>query len=188
MASESLGFENRYEMWLDQVRRWADRHGITLDQAISILFEHGPEATLQRNLLSWAESSQFCARYFLAKFHDEMEPPPKMCACGEPLHYSDPNIQELVEKQIAASGEYATITLLTTGQKFLVQKHFIALHGVKAAELPELVKKYGFEEVTPLPDRDYTCGAAYCDDPACNTHGAKDADGDLLYWKRREVK
>lgn len=35
------------------------------------------------------------------------------------------------------------------------------------------------------PDRDYSCGAAYCDDPACNTHGPKDADGDLLYWKNR---
>jgi hypothetical protein len=26
-----------------------------------------------------------------------------------------------------------------------------------------------------LPDRDYYCGSAYCDDPACNLHGAKDA-------------
>ncbi len=33
-----------------------------------------------------------------------------------------------------------------------------------------------------LPDRVYSCGAAFCDDPACNTHGLKDADGDLLYW------
>lgn len=38
-----------------------------------------------------------------------------------------------------------------------------------------------------LPERDYSCGAAFCDDPACNTHGAKDADGDLLYWKRGGV-
>lgn len=35
-----------------------------------------------------------------------------------------------------------------------------------------------------LPDRDYSCGAAYCDDEACNMHGPRD-DGELLYWKRR---
>lgn len=33
-----------------------------------------------------------------------------------------------------------------------------------------------------LPDRDYSCGAAFCDDPVCNTHGPKDSDSDLLYW------
>jgi hypothetical protein len=37
-----------------------------------------------------------------------------------------------------------------------------------------------------LPDRDYSCGAAFCDDPACNAHGAKDGDGNLLYWKRQQ--
>jgi len=31
-------------------------------------------------------------------------------------------------------------------------------------------------------DRDYSCGAAFCDDPVCNLHGAKNSDGDLLYW------
>jgi hypothetical protein len=24
-----------------------------------------------------------------------------------------------------------------------------------------------------LPDPDYCCGASYCDDPACNTHGMR---------------
>jgi len=33
------------------------------------------------------------------------------------------------------------------------------------------------------PDHDYSCGAAFCDDPACNSHGAKNADDELLYWK-----
>jgi hypothetical protein len=27
-------------------------------------------------------------------------------------------------------------------------------------------------------------GAAFCDDPACNLHGAKDADENLLYWQK----
>lgn len=38
-----------------------------------------------------------------------------------------------------------------------------------------------------LPDRDYSCGAQFCDDPACNTHGLKNADDELLYWKGREI-
>jgi len=36
----------------------------------------------------------------------------------------------------------------------------------------------------PLPDRDYSCGIAFCDDPACNTHGPKDSNGNLLYWEK----
>lgn len=41
-----------------------------------------------------------------------------------------------------------------------------------------------------LPDLDYSCGAAFCDDPACNVHGAKDRDDRLLYWtpQRRMCK
>ena len=38
-----------------------------------------------------------------------------------------------------------------------------------------------------LPDRDYSCGAAFCDDPACNTHGAKDADDQLLYRRAKSA-
>lgn len=37
-----------------------------------------------------------------------------------------------------------------------------------------------------LPDRDYSCGAAFCDDPACNTHGPKSPDEELLYWVKRD--
>lgn len=36
----------------------------------------------------------------------------------------------------------------------------------------------------PLPDRDYSCGSSFCDDPACSIHGSKDADGQLLYWSK----
>jgi hypothetical protein len=28
-------------------------------------------------------------------------------------------------------------------------------------------------EIVGKPDPDYSCGAAYCDDPACNMHGPK---------------
>ena len=32
----------------------------------------------------------------------------------------------------------------------------------------------GFEGLFAPPDPDYSCGAAYCDDPACNTHNGKE--------------
>lgn len=70
----------------------------------------------------------------------------KMCACGHPLHYSDPKAQELVERQIAELGNCVTVTLLT-GRRFHVPRHFIALHEFSANELPALAAQYGFEEV-----------------------------------------
>ena len=42
--------------------------------------------------------------------------------------------------------------------------------------------------IAMLPERDYRCGAAFCDDPACNTHGATESDDRLLYWVRIDAK
>jgi hypothetical protein len=38
------------------------------------------------------------------------------------------------------------------------------------------------------PDRDYSCASSYCDDPACNLHGAKNRDGELLYWANTQIE
>jgi hypothetical protein len=69
----------------------------------------------------------------------------KMCACGKPLHYTTPHIQELVERLVADSGECVKVTVL--GRTFLVPRHFIALHSLKGSDLPKLAVQYGFEEV-----------------------------------------
>ena len=66
---------------------------------------------------------------------------PERCACGLPLHYCDPRIQRLVEALIAAKGP--EIPVRVRGRTWLVPRHFIALHGLKAWELPLL----GFPEV-----------------------------------------
>ena len=64
------------------------------------------------------------------------------CHCGQPLHYNDPVSQKLVDDMVTSLGEYVNITV---GQRtFAVQRHYIALHGLVAAEIPNL----GFEEVT----------------------------------------
>jgi hypothetical protein len=71
----------------------------------------------------------------------------KFCACGGPLHYSDPHNRELVERQIAELGECVSVINIATKRTFMVPRHFIALHGIKAGELPDLAERYGFEEV-----------------------------------------
>ncbi len=63
------------------------------------------------------------------------------CHCGLPLHYKDKATEELVLKLIEELGEFVPIQV--GNRKWLVQRHFIALHGIKAQELPNL----GFEEV-----------------------------------------
>jgi hypothetical protein len=74
-------------------------------------------------------------------------PTEKLCACGQPLHYSDPHIQELVERQIAELGEFIPVTLIGSGRRFLIPRHFLALHGIKGGDLSALAEQYGFEEV-----------------------------------------
>lgn len=67
------------------------------------------------------------------------------CACGKPLHYLDPKNQLRVQALVDKLGEFI---LVTVGNKtWMVQRHFIALHGLSAAELPEIAEKYGFKKV-----------------------------------------
>ena len=69
---------------------------------------------------------------------------PEMCHCGRPLHYTDPVIERMVRALIRQLGEYIKVTV--NGRTWLVQRHYIALHGIKESELPEL----GFQEITNL--------------------------------------
>jgi hypothetical protein len=70
---------------------------------------------------------------------------PSLCHCGRPLHYSDPHLQVRIEALIRELGEFAKITVMETGRAWLVPRHYIALHGIKARDLPTL----GFREVKP---------------------------------------
>ena len=67
----------------------------------------------------------------------------KLCHCGRPLHYSDPEIQRDVEALIALLGECVTVQV--GGRKWLVPRHYIALHGLKAVDIATL----GFDEDKP---------------------------------------
>ncbi len=63
------------------------------------------------------------------------------CHCGRPLHYSDPEIEKRVRMMVVGLGEF--IPVHCAGRTFKVQRHYIALHGIKGSELAML----GFEEI-----------------------------------------
>src|SRR4051794_6113573 len=71
---------------------------------------------------------------------------PQQCACGEFLHYTDPAIERYVTQQVEQLGEYTPVVVPGLGV-WMVQRHYIALHGLKAADLPTL----GFRQVESVP-------------------------------------
>lgn len=65
----------------------------------------------------------------------------QLCACGKPLHYSDPSAQHQIDALVSELGEFIEVTV--GGRSWLVSRHYIALHGLKGSDLASL----GFEEV-----------------------------------------
>lgn len=70
----------------------------------------------------------------------------KLCACGQPLHYTDPNVQFFIEKLCEMYGERIKVSCM--GRSWMVPRHYLALHYVRGEELgtPALPE---FEEVDP---------------------------------------
>lgn len=62
------------------------------------------------------------------------------CACGKPLHYTDATMREMVQKLVDQLGE--EIPVIYGHKTYMIPRHFIALHGLKALNLPKL----GFKE------------------------------------------
>jgi hypothetical protein len=73
---------------------------------------------------------------------NENAKPVKMCACGQPLHYSDLELQQRVEKIVQEQGE--EIKVVIGDRAWMVPRHYIALHGLSSVEVQYL----GFREVT----------------------------------------
>ena len=68
----------------------------------------------------------------------------EVCACGRPLHYVNAAHRRWVEEQIRLLGK--DVTVRVGARSWMVPRHYIALHGLAARELPTL----GFPEVTAL--------------------------------------
>lgn len=69
-----------------------------------------------------------------------------LCACGRPLHYTDDDLRDAIQTFVDELGETMPVRVIPD-QVYLVPRHYIALHGIKAQELPELAKKYGWKKV-----------------------------------------
>jgi hypothetical protein len=69
------------------------------------------------------------------------------CPCGKRLHYSDPVIEFTIHELVARLGP--TVPISANGRTYRVPRHYVALHGVKASDLPELAARYHFEEAMP---------------------------------------
>jgi hypothetical protein len=73
----------------------------------------------------------------------EVEQPEVLCHCGQPLHFTDPMIEAYFKDLVRALGP--TVKIQAAGKTYEVQRYYVALHGLAAADLPEL----GFPEVAP---------------------------------------
>lgn len=69
-----------------------------------------------------------------------------MCACGKKLHYTDPEKQKRCQELVDQLGEFIEV-VDSKHRRFKVQRHYIALHGIKEVDLAEL----GFIELKYVP-------------------------------------
>lgn len=70
-------------------------------------------------------------------------PSPYTCPCGEVHELS---AQTRVAYGNITAGLPSTVPVSVNGRAWQVPRIFIAAHGLKAAELPELAQRYGWEE------------------------------------------
>jgi hypothetical protein len=71
----------------------------------------------------------------------------EFCACGLELHYTDQAVRAYVNALISTSGPTLEVSVLGGGKAYKVPRHYLALHGLNAKDLPRLAQEYGFEEV-----------------------------------------
>lgn len=68
------------------------------------------------------------------------------CACGSKLHYNSLSVMRHVQRVIERKGE--TILVQVGVESYAVQRHYLALHGLRAVDLPELARKGVVDRVT----------------------------------------
>jgi hypothetical protein len=58
------------------------------------------------------------------------------CHCGRPLHYQDKSLEAQLTDLTEQLGEFMPVTV--DGKTWSVQRHYIALHGIKGKDLSKL--------------------------------------------------
>jgi len=67
----------------------------------------------------------------------------KKCFCGRELHYSNKELERIMVDICETKGDYLEVSDIVNYKTYRVQRHYIALHGIKQ----ELLPTYGFEEL-----------------------------------------
>lgn len=70
----------------------------------------------------------------------------EQCGCGQLLHYNDPEMEQEIRALVAKHGVTIAVQVADQSHGYLVPRHYIAKHGLKAAELEELATRYGWEK------------------------------------------
>jgi len=70
----------------------------------------------------------------------------QLCCCGRPLHYMSEASEAAVSEMVALLGP--TVPVVVAGQAYEVPRHYIALHGLAARDLPQLAVRYGWARVS----------------------------------------
>jgi hypothetical protein len=99
---------------------------------------------------------------------------PGYCACGEPLHYQNKVVEKVVMDYIEKLGEM--VEIVVPSGTFLVQRHYVALHGVEAKDLDRLaidgvVERTSKKPLHVLTPEEKTELEAWC---GANFDGAKE--------------
>lgn len=58
-----------------------------------------------------------------------------LCHCGEPLHYGSKEVEKQINSLVEKNGRYIKVTAAYSGISYKVDRHFIALHGLKGSDL-----------------------------------------------------
>lgn len=72
------------------------------------------------------------------------------CPCGRKLHYETPELEQYVKRLIMEKGRLIPVT--TPEGTWKVPRHYIALHTIRAKDLPMLAYTYGWERIKPKSD------------------------------------
>lgn len=70
----------------------------------------------------------------------------ELCHCGKPLHYTTKSIEKSMKNLVKMKGRFVPVMNLETNKTYNVDRHYIALHGIKSSDL----HTYGFEEIEDI--------------------------------------
>jgi hypothetical protein len=70
--------------------------------------------------------------------------PDERCACGRPLHYTDPRIERYMRELVTRKGPEILVSVDGENYGIWVPRHYIALHGIRGEQLVTLAAMYGW--------------------------------------------